>query len=502
MTRKTSSVAFAILFSAVAFAHIIWVPDEYPKIQDALDNAQFLDTVMVQPGTYEENLVWPHAPSLWLLGEYGPESTIIDGRNLTSVILCTTRTDTSTHIAGFTLTGGSASTGGGILISRSSATIENNVITGNHAEFTGGGIFGTRTNSRIVGNRIFGNSADRNGGGGMALLGHSYHHPLVEDNDIEDNEALFGGGIWIGSLPFTLTENRILDNWARTGGGIYVSSSDSGCITGCTIEDNHATLNGGGLACVLTQIEISENMLMENRADYYGGGMILMNRSSPSLVLNVLYRNEAYLGGGLVCIERSSPDLELNDIKENEAEIYGGVYVADSSDPVFHHNNIRGNGYGLWNEDGRLTLDAEENFFGDPSGPYHATLNPTGLGDTVSEYVDFDPWSGSPSIDEWPLSATRPSRVVSLRAWPNPSRGTVALSAGIPGDTKPEAPLLFRVFDALGRPAGILRSVRRQRDMVFALWDPVDRFGRTLPEGVYFARIEPYRRSIPLVRVR
>jgi hypothetical protein len=34
------------------------------------------------------------------------------------------------------------------------------------------------------------------------------------------------------------------------------------------------------------------------------------------------------------------------------------------------------------------------NWWGNASGPYHATLNPTGTGGSVSDYVDFDPWLG------------------------------------------------------------------------------------------------------------
>jgi hypothetical protein len=38
------------------------------------------------------------------------------------------------------------------------------------------------------------------------------------------------------------------------------------------------------------------------------------------------------------------------------------------------------------------TVDAELNWWGDASGPTHATANPSGTGDKVSDYVDFKPW--------------------------------------------------------------------------------------------------------------
>jgi hypothetical protein len=37
-------------------------------------------------------------------------------------------------------------------------------------------------------------------------------------------------------------------------------------------------------------------------------------------------------------------------------------------------------------------LDARYNWWGDATGPYHPTLNPTGLGNKVSDNVSFAPW--------------------------------------------------------------------------------------------------------------
>jgi hypothetical protein len=47
---------------------------------------------------------------------------------------------------------------------------------------------------------------------------------------------------------------------------------------------------------------------------------------------------------------------------------------------------------GYWNADDAVVISAENNWWGDASGPYHPTLNPSGLGDEVSDDVDFEPW--------------------------------------------------------------------------------------------------------------
>jgi hypothetical protein len=52
---------------------------------------------------------------------------------------------------------------------------------------------------------------------------------------------------------------------------------------------------------------------------------------------------------------------------------------------------------------GTNIIDAEHNWWGHSSGPYHPDSNPGGLGDTVSDYVDFIPWLTSPGVEEQPI---------------------------------------------------------------------------------------------------
>ena len=43
-------------------------------------------------------------------------------------------------------------------------------------------------------------------------------------------------------------------------------------------------------------------------------------------------------------------------------------------------------------------MTTEYNYWGDSTGPYHDTLNPGGLGDTVQGIVDFIPWLNEPAV--------------------------------------------------------------------------------------------------------
>lgn len=43
-------------------------------------------------------------------------------------------------------------------------------------------------------------------------------------------------------------------------------------------------------------------------------------------------------------------------------------------------------------------VDATNNWWGEPSGPYHPVLNPSGIGDSVSDKVMFKPFLIGPGL--------------------------------------------------------------------------------------------------------
>jgi hypothetical protein len=57
---------------------------------------------------------------------------------------------------------------------------------------------------------------------------------------------------------------------------------------------------------------------------------------------------------------------------------------------------IHDNSYGVLNTTSD-PITAEYNYWGDPSGPYNTTSNPTGTGNPVTDNVDFTHW-----LSSWP----------------------------------------------------------------------------------------------------
>ena len=154
----------------------------------------------------------------------------------------------------------------------------------------------------------------------------------------------------------------------------------------------------------------SENSLMDHVIMKYGGhryyvsggygfnkdyGLINLDHSSLTVSNCVLSQSSRY---GIQCIGTESvPQILNNTITDNQY----GIYIRDGAQPVVSGNNILNNSnYGVRNITSSVTTNAENNYWGELSGPFddsddRATggwYNPDGQGDKVSNYVDYEPW--------------------------------------------------------------------------------------------------------------
>ncbi len=104
---KLKAVLIFIISGYSIWPSVLMVPDEYATIQQALDSASFLDTILVAPGIYKENLVWPLTSGLSLLSDKGPEQTVIEARDSGSVCGINSGIE-NTSVRGFTFCKGRA----------------------------------------------------------------------------------------------------------------------------------------------------------------------------------------------------------------------------------------------------------------------------------------------------------------------------------------------------------------------------------------------------------
>ena len=102
------AVLLLFVLAVPATADILHVPADNENLQEAVWMVGPGDTVLVAPGLYPVNLVWPSTPGIRLLSEAGAESTVLDGGAHAQVLGIYTGVDSSTVIRGFTIRGGIA----------------------------------------------------------------------------------------------------------------------------------------------------------------------------------------------------------------------------------------------------------------------------------------------------------------------------------------------------------------------------------------------------------
>lgn len=134
-------VLFAGFAYMTASATIINIPADYHTIQQGIDASSDGDTVLVQPGTYVENInFYGHnivLGSLFLTtGDTSYiEQTVIDGDSTGRVVTFRKGEDRTAMLAGLTIINGKDKLAAGIYCLSSSPVIANNIIMNNRAYY-------------------------------------------------------------------------------------------------------------------------------------------------------------------------------------------------------------------------------------------------------------------------------------------------------------------------------------------------------------------------------
>ena len=197
------TILFLAVATAIASAATIYVPDDYPAIQAAVDNATAGDTITVRDGTYTENV---HVnKSLTIQSENGPDSTIVQAANPDYDVFRIAGRQVSGIISGFTIKGGNP----GIGLYCAHSLISNNKINSNgRGIFVTGGGYNTIANNKLSNNGI-----------GIFLYPTTWN--TITKNTISSN----GWGIGFRSLPYfpplinnSIYLNNFIENSGNAGG--------------------------------------------------------------------------------------------------------------------------------------------------------------------------------------------------------------------------------------------------------------------------------------------
>jgi parallel beta-helix repeat protein len=253
----------------------ILVPTDDPTIQSAIDAAQNGDTVLVAPGTYNENLNFEGKAITVTSGAKtysDAATTIINSATDGPVVVFATNEPATAVLNGFTVQNGHASlasglNGGGVSISNASPTITNDIVTNN----TGCGIFVYSNASPLIqGNDIKGNHGPGAAGGSSCMI----THPGAGSPAGAGVGIVYGGNVQV--IGNTI-ENNILDAntgaGANCGAGVEILGGSQILLRNNIIRNNHAQCNAAFHEVIMTpagSLLLIQNLIYDNFNDVGG----------------------------------------------------------------------------------------------------------------------------------------------------------------------------------------------------------------------------------------
>lgn len=374
----------------------------YSSINDAINAASSRDTIIVQSGTYYENVNVNQQLTLRGVGfpvvkAVGSESAIKLSAN-------------GIRLEGFDVTGASYPGEGIEIISNDNTVVSNNAYNNDNNGFS---LFQS-INNTLVGNNAFNNGySGKNGKYGSGIsLSSSRGNTLIGNNaNYNKNDGIF----FSSSLNNTLIGNNATSN---NDFGISLSSSP-----GNTLIGSNASGNGNGIILSSSL----NNTLIGNNANSNNGIGIYLDSSGSNLLRGNNASNNNRIGISLA----SSSDniLSGNNVTNNDYGIslefsgnnliYNNIYN-NFNNFLFYDSNIN-----TWG----ITKQSGTNILGGPNlgGNFWATPDGTGFGQTCSDtngdgICDATYALDSDNVDSLPLS-NQPASISFTN--PTPANGAI-----------------------------------------------------------------------------
>ncbi|MHC4943325.1 MAG: right-handed parallel beta-helix repeat-containing protein, partial [Planctomycetota bacterium] len=405
----------------------IYVPDSYPTIQGAIDAASAGDTIIVEPGTYVENIDFL-GKAVTLMSEQGADVTAIDGNHAGRVVTCQSGEGADSVLDGFTITNGYVKddNGGGMYIWYSDPTVKNCTFSDNKAESpyddsNGGGMYNESSNPTVTNCTFTYNSAG--GGGGMCNMESS---PTVIDCTFSYNGtgahglSGWGGGMLNCSNSSPTVTNSTFSYNGGTGGGMCNYESSNPTVTGCNFSNNHAPGGyqhagyGGGMHNSYSNPTVTNCIFSKNSATsgyFYGGtGGGLSNSYSNPLVVNCLFSENKVSGGSGGGI--SGGGTMINCIFSGNTADYGGGIAGSATitNCSFSGNTANESGGGIKGSGPVTNCILWDNEPDQVHGNDAITYSCVQGGHPGTGNIDSDPLMKDPLNDDFHITHSSPCR--------------------------------------------------------------------------------------------
>jgi CSLREA domain-containing protein len=226
----------------------------------AVANPEQGQWVSVRPGVYRLTL-GPLVPQNDIVfgvsfagnNSAGARTTIIDARGTGRVV--EVPAGSSAVLAGVTITGGNAPTGGGAFVAAGAQlSIYDSIVRDNVASGRGGGV-ANAGNLSVFGSTFMRNRAATGG----AIASEASTNSYVYLSTLSGNSATSAGGALAGSGSVQLQRSTIANNTAPTGGGVYDEGGAIQAFWGTLLAGNSAACGGALTSRSLWSTNLSDD---------------------------------------------------------------------------------------------------------------------------------------------------------------------------------------------------------------------------------------------------
>ena len=282
-------------------------------------------------------------------------------------------------------------------------------------------------------------------------------------------DCVFGPGVaesgerFYFSAASSIFEHNVIEDWDMWQGIFYSDVNSAGplyirhnVIRNCAVPAGHPEVGLTGfqlemsVSCDSCFIAFDSNEVVDCTGNWGAQGLDVWGG-------HVLARANRFTRLFPTAVMNRDPQLELRD-------------------NLFYDNGV------ALESDTNIVTDARWNWWGDSTGPYHATINPNGGGDVVHGNVELIPWrtdttffpNGVPEQDP-PLP-----RDLTLSVYPNPFNPTATLQFAVPEPGE----VMLTVFNVNGQQVKELVNRRYEAGRYTLAFN-----GDELPSGIYFARL-------------
>ena len=460
--KCTHLIIIGLVSVCTVSARVINVPQDYPTIQAAINAAVDADEIIVDAGTYIENIDFS-GKNITVRSASGRDETIIDGDASGSTVLIINEENENAILDGFTITNGSGwyngqqLIGGGILVrDGSSPTLRNLTITNNTAV-----------------------TGDEGSGGGICISYGST--PSLDNIIVSNNTAGWGGGMAIVFASPTLNDVKIVENNANTtGGGMYIGDYSHPTIERLTVTKNIAEYYAGGIFLNNNSYPNLYNLTVaENECSSGGGGMVVSHNSHPFIVSSIFWWNEPdqILLYDLGEFQPNTITVSFSDIQDG----WWGIGLGDGSvnwiegnstdDPLFIYNSCP---------------------IGDntcTSHPYHEDNYNLLAGSpcigTGADGVDMGAGEYCLTLTTDPTLENLPQLLELYQNFPNPFNPSTSIKYNIVEDGL----VTLVIFDLKGQEIATLAHGQKTSGLHTITWLAQDQAGNNLEAGIYLYKM-------------